>query len=58
MTETRWVAYNKNNSEKPSHTEDLRFSEQWMQTAAQRGCHNYYILMFKKETQFDMVPLI
>lgn len=53
---TRWTTYNKNNNEKASHTEHLRFPEQWMQTVAQLGCHNYMSVLEK--TQFDMVPLI
>lgn len=37
---TRWAAYNKNNNEKACQAEHLKFSEQWMQTGVQSGCHN------------------
>lgn len=42
---TRWTAYNKNNNEKGCHAEHLKFSEQWMQTGAQSGCHNYTLVL-------------
>lgn len=37
---TRWAVYNKNDSEKACHAEWQKFSEQWVQTVAQSGCHN------------------
>lgn len=56
MTETRWAAYSKNDSENASHTEHLLFSEQWIQTVVQPGCHTH-ILMLKKKNKTKKTSL-
>ena len=51
MTETRWAAYSKNDSENASHTEHLLLSEQWIQTVVQPGCHTHILMLKKNKKQ-------